>query len=64
MDAEDTVDPNGPPWLYLLTPLQQAWRETQILEGRDPDAYIEMQLVDAGKWPPECSESADDAHRT
>lgn len=53
MDTDDLVDPNGPPaWLKLLSPMQKAWRETQILKGRDPDSYIEEQLRDAGKWPP------------
>ena len=54
MDVEDIVDPNGPPpWLHLLAPMQKAWREKQILKGRDPDSYIESQLKEAGLWPPE-----------
>jgi hypothetical protein len=54
MDVEDIVDPNGPPpWLHLLTPMQKAWREKQILKGRDPDSYIESQLKEAELWPPE-----------
>ena len=53
MDVEDVVDPNGPPpWLHLLTPMQKAWREKQILKGRDPDSYIESKLKEDGRWPP------------
>jgi len=52
MYVEDVVDPNGPPaWLHLLSPLQKAWREKQILKGRNPDTYIEGKLKDAGLWP-------------
>lgn len=29
----------------------RSWREDQILKGRDPDSYIESQLVKEGKWP-------------
>jgi hypothetical protein len=51
-DVEDIVDPDGPPpWLRLLSPMQKAWRETQILKGRDPDPYIVKQLKEAGDWP-------------
>jgi hypothetical protein len=39
-----------PPWLFLLTPLERGWREKQLLKGRDPDPYIEQQLIEAGKW--------------
>lgn len=39
-----------PPWLFLLSPLERGWRETQILKGRDPDSYILQQLIEAGKW--------------
>jgi hypothetical protein len=53
MGIEDIVDPDGPPpWLSLLSPMERAWREKQILKGRDPDFYIEGQLKEAGKWPP------------
>ena len=52
MDIEDVVDPNGPPpWLHLLSPVQKAWREKQILKGREPDDYILSQLQEAGRWP-------------
>lgn len=40
------------PWLGLLTPIQQAWRENEFMKGRNPDAYIEQQLREAGVWPP------------
>lgn len=48
----DLDDPRDylPPWLFLLSPMQKAWREDQLLKGRDPDAYIEQQLIEAGKW--------------
>jgi hypothetical protein len=53
MDVEDIVDPNGPPpWLHLLSSMQRAWREKQILKGRDPDPYILDRLKEAGSWPP------------
>jgi len=42
-----------PLWLYLLEPMNRAWREDQILKGRDPDPYIEKQLREAGVWPPQ-----------
>lgn len=47
-------DPFGlpPPWLHLLEPLQVGWREKQLLKGRNPDPYIEGQLIEAGVWPP------------
>lgn len=52
MDVEDIVDPNGPPpWLHLLTPMERAWREKQILKGRNPDPYIVDRLKEAGSWP-------------
>lgn len=41
-----------PPWLHLLEPMQLAWREKEIGKGRDPDPYIEKQLLEAGVWPP------------
>ena len=51
-DIDDIVNPDGPPpWLRLLNPLQRAWRETQILKGRDPDSHIERELRRAGRWP-------------
>jgi hypothetical protein len=54
MNVEDIVDPDGPPpWLHLLSPMQRAWREKQILKGRDPDSYIEQKLREAGEWPAE-----------
>jgi hypothetical protein len=53
MDIEDIVNPDGPPaWLHLLSPMQRAWRETQILKGRNPDPYVVDRLKEAGKWPP------------
>ena len=42
----------NPPWLHLLEPINLAWREKQILKGRDPDPYIEEQLRKDGVWPP------------
>lgn len=46
------VDPldHLPPWLFLLDDMQKAWREKEILKGRDPDSYIEQRLIEAGKW--------------
>jgi hypothetical protein len=65
MDVEDIVDPNGPPpWLHLLTPMEKAWRETQILKGRNPDSHIESQLKEAGRWPPEGKLKASTAQPT
>ena len=40
-----------PWWLTHLTPMELAWREKQILKGRDPDPYIEEKLRDAGVIP-------------
>jgi hypothetical protein len=52
-NVEDIVDPDGPPpWLHLLAPMQRAWREKQILKGRNPDPYIVSRLEEAGRWPP------------
>ena len=48
----------SPPWLYLLAAPWRAWRESQIMKGRNPDTYIEEQLVEAGKWPPKESDNA------
>jgi hypothetical protein len=63
MDIEDIVDPEGPPpWLHLLTPMQKAWLENQILKGRNPDSYIEGQLKEAERWP-ENPKKAKDARR-
>lgn len=39
------------PWLHLLSEDQKAWREKQILKGRDPDSYIEQRLRESGDWP-------------
>ncbi|NEU14741.1 hypothetical protein G3T14_21930 [Methylobacterium sp. BTF04] len=53
METDQIVDPDGsPPWLHLLSALQRDWREKQILKGRNPDAYIQSQLVEAGRWLP------------
>ena len=41
----------SPPWIHLLTPVWQGWREDQILKGRDPDPYIERKLREDGLWP-------------
>lgn len=46
------MEPSEPLWLHLLTPAQQDWREKQIQKGRNPDAYIEAELREGGKWPP------------
>jgi hypothetical protein len=52
-DQDRVVDPNGPPpWIHLLSPQQRDWRARQHMMGRNPDAYIEEQLDDAGTWPP------------
>lgn len=32
--------------------MQRAWRDKQFAKGRDPDAYIEQKLREAGVWPP------------
>lgn len=53
---EDRVPPQ--PWLHLLEPHWQAWREKQFLKGRDPDSYIEEQLRKDGLWPPKDSDNA------
>jgi hypothetical protein len=45
-------DREGPPWLYLLEPMDLGWREKEIGKGRDPDPYIEKKLREAGVWPP------------
>jgi hypothetical protein len=64
MDVEDVVDPNDPPpWLHLLSPMQKAWREKEILKGRDPDSYILDQLKEAGKWPERKPKKAKNAPR-
>ena len=39
------------PWLPLLGPLQRAWREMEIINGRNPDASIEEHLRETGAWP-------------
>ena len=54
--GQETLGPS-PPWLHLLRPDQRAWRESQILKGRDPDSYIESQLREAGAWPEKPSEN-------
>jgi hypothetical protein len=48
-DPDDPLE-HLPPWHFLLDPMQRAWRESQLLKGRDPDPYIEQQLIEAGKW--------------
>lgn len=50
-DADERIIGPAPPWLHLLQPAQRAWRETEILKGRDPDGYIESRLREAGVWP-------------
>ena len=56
-DFDNIIDPEGPPaWLHLLSPVQVAWREKQILKGRDPDPHIVSILEEAGKWPPKSSD--------
>ena len=42
---------SAPPWLSLLNALHREWRESQIQRGGDPDAYIEKNLREAGRWP-------------
>jgi hypothetical protein len=51
LEDDDPLGPS-PPWLHLLDPMSQAWREKQILKGRAPDPYIEQKLREAGVWPP------------
>ena len=58
-DFEET-----PPWLHLLTPHEQAWREKQISKGRDADSYIEQTLLDSGRWPEKDDIEASPADRT
>jgi hypothetical protein len=58
-EAQGHAPPSdNPPWLYLLDPMNLGWREKQILKGRNPDPYIERQLVQAGVWPPKGAPSA------
>ena len=45
-----------PPWIHKLEPLWRAWREGQILKGRNPDPYLEERLIEAGEWPPKSDE--------
>ena len=62
MSAEDLADRNcPPPWLHLLSPVLRAWRETQVLEGSDPDLYIEQRLRESGEWPVAPVVNRDDA---
>jgi hypothetical protein len=57
MEAEmDDDEGYQPPWMHLLMPMQKAWRESEILKGRNPDPYIEEKLREAGVWPPANSE--------
>jgi hypothetical protein len=51
MDDEEFEIPE-PPWLRLLEPVWRAWRENEILKGRNPDPYIEGKLKEACRWPP------------
>jgi hypothetical protein len=56
MSSFDDDDATGaaasrPPWLVHLAPEWLAWREKQILKGRDPDPYIERKLIEAGVLP-------------
>lgn len=44
--------PPKPPWLNVLNALQQEWRESEILRGRNPDRELEKLLYVSGKWPP------------
>lgn len=53
---EDLLGP-APPWLHLLQPQWRAWRENEILRGRNPDPYIEKQLIERGQWKPEENKS-------
>lgn len=47
--AEDEIA--RPAWLYLLKPLDRAWREGLLMMGNNPDPYIETRLREAGVWP-------------
>lgn len=47
--GEDVIG-SPPPWLHLLSAAQRAWRESQILKGRNPDPYIEDRLRESGAW--------------
>lgn len=58
MPDDDPLD-HLPPWLFLLSPMDRGWRETQILKGRNPDPHIERELIAAGKW----SRDKDDTDR-
>lgn len=50
-DRDDPLE-SFPPWFHLLDDVNKAWREDQIVRGKNPDPYIEAQLKAAGVWPP------------
>ena len=39
------------PWLHLLEPEWQAWREWQFIKGNYPDPCLELKLKHMGLWP-------------
>ena len=41
------------PWVKLLEPDWQAWRELQFMKGEDPDHVLESMLEREGKLPPD-----------
>jgi len=45
------------PWLYLLEPDWQAWREWQYIKGNNPDPGLDIRLGQIGKWPPKANQS-------
>lgn len=55
---EEVIGP-APPWLHLLSQVQRDWRATQILNGRDPDGYIEERLREEGQWPMPSKDNSD-----
>lgn len=40
------------PWVHLLEPEWQAWREWQYIVGNNPDPGLELRLRKMGLWPP------------
>ena len=51
MTLRPPAKPPSKPWVHLLEPDWQAWRETQFMIGQDPDIILEKMLQRAGKLP-------------
>lgn len=47
---KDAATHETPTWLAKLTPVQMAWRDQEIGEGRDPDPYIRAEIGGAGQY--------------